>query len=46
MDEYDVVVVGARPAGENVRGTTTRHAAPSFPTVSGVWPRLLDSYGL
>ncbi len=44
MESYDVVVIGAGPAGENVAGRL-RRAIPSFPTMSEVWLRLLESYG-
>jgi hypothetical protein len=37
-DEFDVVVIGASPAGE--------HAVPSFPTISEVRLHLLEAYGL
>lgn len=36
--------------GTNVRGTTfvpvVCHAVPAFPTVSEVWLRVLETYGL
>jgi hypothetical protein len=49
METYDVVVIGgglrqSRP-GE-VPLDRLRHAVPSFPTVSEVWLRLLEAYGL
>lgn len=42
MQSYDVVVIGAGPAGENVAGQIVD---PSFPTMSEVWLQLLESYG-
>ena len=58
METFDVVVIGAAPATQELLHSATVaitgrvplptlwHAVPSFPTVSEVWLRLLEAYGI
>ncbi len=48
---YDVVVIGAGPAGEvtaarAVRGGLSAVPIPSYPTTSELWLRLLEAFDL
>jgi pyruvate/2-oxoglutarate dehydrogenase complex dihydrolipoamide dehydrogenase (E3) component len=54
--QFDVVVMGAEVAEASSGATIAvvtevtiddlRHAVPSFPTRSELWPKLLEAYGL
>ena len=45
--EDDLIVIGAGPAGENLAPLDRLwHAVPSCPTMSEIWLRLLEAYGL
>jgi hypothetical protein len=53
---FDVIVIGAGSTGEKVAQRASKaglsvanrlwHAVPCFPTMSEIWLRLLESYGL